>query len=153
MLHRHAKRGTQQEHYCAVAAWLGHVEASGRLAETKLATLLAARARLSDVRSAYRTIGLATQEPPPVEPALDRHRPPELTRRLSALRTRRQWYLMAAPRGVLTPTTVRPGSRAATGPHVSGLDFDVEEDPWGVDLTRLLDAQTPRQANHATAQP
>jgi hypothetical protein len=91
------------------------------------------------VRTAYRAIGTLAQEPLPAQPALDPQRPHELTRRLSTLRTRRQWYLMGAPPGVLPPAVVRPVSRAPNGPHVAGLEADFAERPWGVDLIRLLD--------------
>lgn len=94
---------------------------------------------LSEVRVAYRAVGAAVQEPLPAAPALDPRRPPSLSRQLSTLRTRRQWHLMAAPPGALAPAVVRPGSRAPLGPHVAGLDADVAERPWGVDLERALD--------------
>ena len=150
---RHRRRSDREsaERYSKLAARLSHAEVARVAAQKALTAAQAAERPLSEIRSTYNTIAVVSQEPLPAEPALDRRRPAHLTRELSRLRTLRQFHLLDAPRGVLAPASVRPTSRAATGPHVPGLDFGVAvpidspyERRWGVDLPRLLDV--PRSA-------
>jgi hypothetical protein len=134
-----SRKWLDDETYRRLAAQVGLAAAGGRSAEEQLIELMRAGAPLSKVDAAYRAIGEAAQEPLPAQRALDRHRPVELTKHLSELRTRRQWYLMDAPPGALPPAVVRPKSRAPKGPHIAGLEADFAERPWGVDLARALD--------------
>ncbi|HEU5478201.1 MAG TPA: hypothetical protein VFU90_00135 [Candidatus Tumulicola sp.] len=139
MRRKRSSKRLERDAYRQVAIQVGQASAGGRAAEERMNELVRAGAPLSDVDAAYRAIGELAQEPLPAQPALDRNRPAELTRELSALRTRRQWYLMDAPPGALPPAVVRPTSRAPKGPHVAGLDADFDERPWGVDLAQALD--------------
>jgi len=139
MLRRRSRRRLSKEHYQQVATRVDRAVTAGRSAEARLGELVRAGAPLSHVGAAYRAIGEVAQEPLPAQRALDRDRPAELTRELSTLRTRRQWYLMDAPPGALPPAAVRPKSRAPKGPHVAGLEGDFAERSWGVDLSRALD--------------
>jgi hypothetical protein len=152
MFRRHrSNRGTGSRRATAdlthdLAVRLQHAEGARVAAGEVLDFAQQAGRPLSEIRSAYYVIGVVSQEPLPAAPALDRHRPPALTRELSRLRTLRQCYLLDAPPGVLAPAAVRPTSRAAFGPHVAGLDFGVAvpagsryERRWGVGLPELLD--------------
>jgi hypothetical protein len=112
-----------------------------------------ARRPVSEVRTAYRVVTGVCQEPLPAAPAHDKTRPAAVTKQLSRLRTLRQVHLLDAPAGALVPNSVRVTNRAALGPHVAGLDFDVEvaESPaspprsYGVDLTAALDRVSTRR--------
>jgi hypothetical protein len=139
MRRRRSRKRLQEEAYRQVAMQVDVAGAGGRSAEERLNELVGAGAPLSDIAAAYRAIGKVAQEPLPAQRALDRNRPAQLTRELSTLRTRRQWYLMDDPPGALSPAVVRPNSRAPKGPHVAGLDADFAERQWGVDLSRSLD--------------
>jgi hypothetical protein len=140
MLRRHWKKDDAGgDRYRRLSIELGQAELASALAVESLDEATQAHARLGEVRAAYQTLGAAVQEPLPAARALDRERPRELTRRLSTMRTRRQWHLMSAPPGALAPAAVRPASRAPLGPHVAGLEADFAERPWGVDFEQALD--------------
>lgn len=136
---RRPSRQRQQDHYRRLAIQLDQAEAARDIATERLDDATRAGATLSDVRAAYHAVGAVAQEPLPAAPALDRRRPPALTKELATLRTRRQWHLMSAPPGALVPNAVRPKSRAPLGPHVAGLEADFAERQWGVDLARVID--------------
>lgn len=140
MLRRHGKKDdVDADRYRRLSIQLGQAELASAHAVESLDGATRTGARLSEVRTAYRALGNAVQEPLPAARALDPDRPGELSRRLSTIRTRRQWHLMSDPPGALAPTVVRPNSRAPLGPHVAGLEADFAERPWGVDLERALD--------------
>jgi hypothetical protein len=139
MSRRQSRRQRQQERYHRLAIQVGQAEAAANLAADLLDDAMRTGAPLSEVRAAYQAVGAAVQEPLPAAPALDPQRPAAISSQLSTLRTRRQWYLMGAPPGVLTPAATRPNSRAPLGPHVAGLEADLAERAWGVDLDRTLD--------------
>lgn len=139
MLRRHEKHDVDANRYRLLATRLGQTELASERAVALLDRATRTGAQLSEVRTAYRSVGAVVQEPLPAAPALDPRRPATLSRQLSTLRTHRQWYLMSAPPGALSPAVVRPGSRAPLGPHVAGLEADFAERPWGVDLERALD--------------
>ncbi|HEX7107561.1 MAG TPA: hypothetical protein VF218_16460 [Acidothermaceae bacterium] len=139
MFPRRSKNQSDPRRYEQLAVRLEEAEAARRSGMRELQEAACGGAPLSEVRAAYKAVGASSQEPLPASPALDHARPRELTRQLSTLRTRRQWYLMNAPDGALAPAVVRPGSRAPKGPHVAGLEADFAQRRWGVDLYRALE--------------
>ena len=139
MLRRLARGKRRGRDYQGLAIQVSKAEAAGQLAAERLDATMRSGLPLDEVRAAYHSVGAVVQEPLPAAPALDPMRPASLSSQLSALRTRRQWYLMDAPPGALVPAAVRPRNRAPLGPHVAGLEADFAERPWGVDLKRAID--------------
>jgi hypothetical protein len=145
VLHRH-RRSKVDDQYRSLAIQVQSAEDARAVAYEALDAARRNRRPLSEVRAAYNKIAAVSQEPLPAARALDPQRPPQLSRELSRLRTLRQWNLLDDPPGVLMPASVQPTSRAALGPHVAGLDSQVDEEPdspyvrkCGVNLKQLLD--------------
>ena len=150
-LRRRATRRSGDVRLQAHAAAEEKLAREGRKLDEALAAYAAARSGRCSVgrlRAAYSTAVQAYDRTTRAAAAVEQDHPRTVDQRLAGLGAAQQQFLLTGSYadGTLLPTYVRVSSRAATGPHIPGMDFEprdplgpVSERTIGVDLARVLD--------------